>query len=170
MAKRIDITLYDNYDYDFDGYKESYQECYELTDEDMKDVSENEIWDFINDSLAMEWDDLFANLKYSKNADKPCVITGSLGLWYGRPSIVPLVCEDIESAIRKCANNMDYVIVKQVNGHLEVTGIHHDGSNHFEIHILNDKGIRAKELIEEGKGDANLSCRCYYKSLNGYLF
>ena len=98
------------------------------------------------------------------------MITGSLGLWYGRPSIVPLVCEDIESAIRKCANNMDYVIVKQVNGHLEVTGIHHDGSNHFEIHILNDKGIRAKELIEEGKGDANLSCRCYHKSLNGYLF
>ena len=118
----------------------------------------------------MEWDDLFANLKYSKNADKPCVITGSLGLWYGKPSIEPLVCEDIESAIRKCANNMDYVIVKQVNGHLEVTGIHHDGSNHFEIHILNDKGIRAKELIEDGSGNANLSCQCYHKSLNGYLF
>ena len=170
MAKRIDITLYDNHDYDFDDYKESYKECYELTDEDMEDVSETEIWDFINDSLAMEWDDLFANLKYSKNADTPCVITGSLGLWYGRPSIEPLACEDIESAIRKCANNMDYVIVKQVNGHLEVTGIHHDGSNHFEIHVLNDKGIRAKELIEEGSGSANLSCRCYHKSLNGYLF
>ena len=80
MAKRIDITLYDNHDYDFDDYKESYQECYELTDEDMEDVSENEIWDFINDSLAMEWDDLLTNLKYSKNADTPCVITGSLGL------------------------------------------------------------------------------------------
>ena len=29
---------------------------------------------------------------------------------------------------------------------------------------------RAKELIEEGSGNANLSCRCYHKSLNGYLF
>lgn len=170
MAKRIDITLYDNYDYDFDDYKESYQECYELTDEDMEDVSETEIWDFINDSLEMEWNDLFANLEYSKFANTPCVITGTLGLWNGRPTIVPVVCQDIASAIRKCANKVDYIKVKQVNGHLEVTGIHHDGSNHFEIHLLNDKGIHASDLIEEGYGNANLECRCYHKSLNGYLF
>ena len=170
MAKKIDITLYDNLDCDFDAFKESYQECYELTDEEMAEISDTEIWEFINDTLDLEWDDLLTNLKYSKNADKPCVITGSLGLWYGRPNIEPLACEDIESAIRKCVNNMDYVVIKQVNGHLEVRATHHDGSNHFEIHILNDKGIRAKELIEEGKGDANLSCRCYHKSLNGYLF
>ena len=170
MAKKIDITLYDNLNYDFEDYKEYYQECYELTDEEMEEISDNDIWDFISDRLAMDWDDLFANLSYSKNADTPCVITGSLGLWYGRPSIEPLACEDIESAIRKCVNNMDYVIVKQVNGHIEVKGMHHDGTNNFEIHILNDKGIRAKELIEEGKGNADLSCRCYHKSLNGYLF
>ena len=96
MAKRIDITLYDNLDCDFDAFKESYQECYELTDEEMAEISDTEIWEFINDTLDLEWDDLFTNLRYSKNADKPCVITGSLGLWYGRPNIVPLACEDIE--------------------------------------------------------------------------
>lgn len=170
MAKKIDITLFDNLNYDFEDYKESYQECNELTDEEMEDVVDSDIWDFIYDSLAMEWDDLFVNLKYSENANKPCVITGTLGLWHGRPTIVPVPCDDIESAIRKCANDMDYVIVKQVNGHLEVTGVHHDGRNHFEIHILNDKGINAKNLIDEGWGNANLSCRCYHKSLNGYLF
>ena len=170
MAKKIDITLYDNLNYDFEDYKEYYQECYELTDEEMEEISDNDIWDFISDRLAMDWDDLFANLSYSKNADTPCVITGSLGLWHGRPSIEPLACEDIESAIRKCANNMDYVIVKQVNGHIEVKGIHHDGTNNFEIHVLNDKGIRASELIKEGKGNADLSRRRYHKSLNGYLF
>ena len=101
MAKKIDITLYDNLHYDFEDYKEDYQECYELTDEEMEEISDNDIWDFISDRLAMDWDDLFTNLSYSKNADKPCVVTGSLGLWYGRPSIEPLACEDIESAIRK---------------------------------------------------------------------
>ena len=35
---------------------------------------------------------------------------------------------------------MDNAIIKQVNGHLEVVGIHHDGRNCFEIHLLNDKG------------------------------
>lgn len=170
MAKKIDITLFDNLNYNFEDYKESYQECNELTDEEMEEVSDNDIWDFIYDSLDMEWDDLFANLKYSENANKPCVITGTLGLWHGTPTIVPVPCDNIERAIRKCANDMDYVIVKQVNGHIEVTGVHHDGRNHFEIHILNEKGISAKNLIDEGWGNANLSCRCYHKSLNGYLF
>ena len=170
MAKKISVTLFDNLNYNFDEYKKSYQECNELTDEEMVDVSDNEIFDFISDCLDMEWADLFFNLKYSKNANKPCVITGTLGLWHGRPTIAPLPCEDFESAIRKCANNMDYVIVKQVNGHIEVTGVHHDGCNHFEIHLLNDKGINAKNLIKDGCGNANLSCRCYHKSLNGYLF
>ena len=170
MAKKIEITLFDNLNYNFEDYKESYQECYELTDEEMVEVSDNDIWDFIYDSLEMEWDDLFANLKYSKNADVPCVITGTLGLWHGRPTIVPVACDSIESAIRKCANDMDYVIVKQVNGHVEVTGVHHDGRNHFEIHILNDKGIHANDLIEEGWGRADLSNRCYHKAIKGYLF
>ena len=170
MAKKIKTTYYDNYDYDFDAYKESYQECNELTDEEMEDVSDNTIFDYIWECLDMEWDDFFSNLAYSKFANTPCVITGSLGLWTGRHGIVPVKCDNLESAIRKCVNNMDYICIKQNCGHLEVTGIHHDGSNTFEIHLLNSKGIDAADRIDYGIGNANLECRCYHKAISGYLF
>ena len=66
----------------------------------MENVSESEIWDFINDSLAMQWDDLFANFANSKNANKHSEITGSLGLWYGNPSIEHFVFVNIERAVQ----------------------------------------------------------------------
>ena len=170
MAKKINITLFNNYDTDFEEYKGYYQECNDLTDEEMEEVSDNTIYDYIYDCLDMEWDDLFLNIKHSKFGDTPCVITGRLGLWHGKPTIVPVPCDDIEVAIRKCVNNMDYIIVKQVNGHIEVDGIHHDGRNHFEIHLLNNKGLDAKSRIDEGWGNADLGNKCYHKALNDYLF
>ena len=156
-----DHLIWSNYDLDLEDWRESLEELY-------PHYSEDELYEKMYDSNAANLDDERCNLNIQLSS--PILVIGDLGLWYGRPSIEPLACEDIESAIRKCANNMDYVIVKQVNGHIEVTGIHHDGSNNFEIYILNDKGIRANELIKEGKGNADLSRRCYHKSLNGYLF
>lgn len=64
---------------------------------------------------------------------------------------------------------MDYCIIKQVCGHLEVTGIHHDGRNTFEIHLLNDKGVDAMYRLDNGYGNANLECRCYHKAIKDYL-
>lgn len=83
MAKKINVTYFDNFGYDFDEYKSYYQEDRELTDEEMAEVSDSDIFDYINDDLEMQWDDFFTNLKYSKFSDEPCVITGSLGLWTG---------------------------------------------------------------------------------------
>lgn len=170
MAKRIKVTYYDNYNYDLDLYKEAYQECNDLTDEEMAEVSDNEIYEFLNDQLSMEWDDFCENLKYSKNNDAPCVIIGTLGLWHGRKDIVTVACDDLQTAINKCINNMDYVSIKQNCGHLEVSAVHHDGTNTFEIYLLNDRGINAKNRIESGEGSAYLGNKCYHKALKDYLF
>lgn len=170
MAKRIKVTYYNNYDYDLDFYKEAYQECYDLTDEEMAEVTYNEFYEFLNDQLSMEWDDFCENLKYSKNNDVPCVIIGTLGLWHGRKDIVPVACDDLQTAINKCINNMDYVSIKQNCGHLEVSAVHHDGTNTFEIYLLNDRGINAKNRIESGEGSAYLGNKCYHKALKNYLF
>ena len=170
MAKKIEVTYYDNLNDDFDYYKKLYQECNDFTDEEMEEVLDNDIWEYIGEEHNFELKDFFTKLKYSNHANMPCVITGSIGLWTGKHKIKPVACDDIESAINKCANKVDYVIIKQVNGHLEVTGVHHDGCNTFEIHLLNDKGVCAMENINNGCGEANLECHCYHKSLNGYLF
>ena len=56
------------------------------------------------------------------------------------------------------------ITIKKVNGHLEITQVHHDGTNHFEIHLLNDKGIKASER-------ADLSNKCYHKAIKEmYLY
>lgn len=170
MAKTFETTLYSNFDYNFDDYKEFYQETYGLTDSEMKDVVDATIYEFIDDLLNDEWTDLIFNLRQCQFADTPCVVCGSLGLWNGRHNIEAQSFNGIETAIMKCCKNVDSVIVKQINGHIEIDGMHHDGTNHFEIHFLNDRGINARERICSGYGNANLENRCYHQAIKGYLF
>ena len=167
MSKKINTTYFDNFNIDFYEYKKIYQEDYDLTDEE---ITDDDIWQYIYGTLDMAWEDLEMNVTYSKQNDEYCVITGNLGLWNGKPRIQPTMCKSVWDAIRKCANNMDYVVVRQVNGHLEVTGIHHDGSNNFEIHLLNERGVFAMERINHGYGNADLENRTYHKAIQGYLF
>lgn len=163
MAK-IDITLYDNTNYDFDEYKKYYMESCDIEDAD--EVSDESVWDYIADCQSNDWDAFQGNMKYSKYKDSPCVIVGSLGLWNGTHSIEPVTCDNIMAAVMRCfGRSVDYIRVKQVNGHVEVDAIHHDGTNSFEIHLLNDKGIHASSL-----GKANLGSRCYHKAIKGYIF
>lgn len=171
MAKKINTTYFNNFDINFDEYKKMYQEEYDLTDEEMEeDDTDDDVWKYIYDTLDMDWEDLELNIMSTRQNDEHCVITGNLGLWNGRPRIQPTTCKGVWDAIRKCANDMDYVIVKQVNGHLEVTGIHHDGRNNFEIHLLNERGVFAMERINHGYGNADLENRTYHKAMQGYLF
>jgi hypothetical protein len=169
MTKKINVTYFDNYNIDFDEYKSAFQDSNEYTDEQMEEVSENDIWRWIDEELNFEWECFEDNIRYSDNNKNACVITGHLGLWLGKRDIEPTCCKTIWEAISKCVNNMDYVIVKQVNGHLEVTGIHHDGSNTFDIHLLNDKGYYAEERIKQGWGTADLTNRTYHKALKDYF-
>lgn len=168
MAKRINTTYFDNYIIDTDPYQKEYRDLCELGEDE--DVDSKTLWDFINRCLEIELTDFEDNLQYSKNNDHYCVITGTLGLWNGHPTIKPIVCNSLFEAIQICVNHMDYYIIEQVNGHLEVTGIHHDGRNCFEIHLLNDKGERAAQNLQEGWGRADLENRTYHKAIEGYLY
>lgn len=168
--KRINVTYFNNYHIDFDYYKTYYQETYGLNDEEMENVSENEIWNYINDSIDNNFWYFENNLKHSKYNNEYCVITGTLGLWNRSPQIEPYACDEIQQAISKCIGSCDYAIIKQVNGHLEVTGIHHDGANYFNIYLLNEYGVDALKRIREGWGTADLSNRRYHKAIDGYLF
>ncbi len=169
MAKRINVTYFNDFKVYFDEYKEMYQESCEYSDEEMEEITDDAIWQYIYDSLEIDWDNLESNVTYSKQNDNYCVITGCPSSWVGRRGIEPTTCNTVWDAIHKCANDMDYVIVKQVNGHLEVTGIHHDVRYTFEIHLLNDRGVLAMDRINCGYGHADLGNRTYHKAIQGYL-
>lgn len=132
-----------------EGSKEYYQQCYSI---------------FEND-----WDDFKDNMKYSK-WNVPCMITGSFGLWNGRPTIVPVLCNNLVEAIEKCFETCDDLEVNLENGHLEVLAKHHDGTNCFEIHILSKKGLREVERPIY-KYEKDFEPKPYwFKNIYGYLF
>ncbi len=158
--ERISVTLYDNYNIDFDEYKNYYKEFCEDNEIDFDENDENddnEVWDYINRDMEDFWDNLKYELKCFNN--DTFVINGELGLWNGRPTIEPKVVDGLIEAIATCnTNSIEYLIVKQDGKNVYVTAIHHDGRNEFTISLLNDKGINAGE-------NADLSKKCYHKNI-----
>jgi hypothetical protein len=166
MAKKavlVSQKLYDDYDIDFDELREVYAE---ITDDNTILNSRDNDSAFIEwvygEYLNSEWTDLLDNIKYSKYGNIPCVVVGTLGLWNGRKDIYPTKCDDLVSAINKCAGSASNVIVILNNGYIEVNAMHHDGTNCFEIHLLNKLGIDTM--------GADLTKPCYYRQISGYLF
>lgn len=167
MAKKavlVSQKLYDDYDINFDELREVYAQ---ITDDNTILNSRDNDSAFIEwvygEYLNSEWIDLLDNIKhYSKYGNTPCVITGSLGLWNGRHNIYATKCDDLVSAINKCVGNAQNVVIRLNNGCIEVNAMHHDGTNCFEIHILNKLGE-----ITEG---ADLTKSCYHKKISGHLF
>lgn len=107
------------------------------------------------------FDDFMGSLRYSSIAQRACVITGRLGLC--SPEIVPTVCETLVDAIYKCVNKCDECRISQHASTIIVEGFHRDGTNRFEIHVLNEKGRNADE------SRCDLSRSAYHLTLKEYL-
>ena len=157
MAKQTiikEMTLYNDYDYNVEDYRDKYLDHCNCNDIE----AEDEIPDwYINGKLNDEWSELVNKLINEYN--KECVLVGSLGLWWGSPTIVPQRFDNVFNAIFKCIENMDYIKVSIVNGHFEIKAIHHDGTNDFEIHILNKLG--------QNTMGADLTKECYHCKIKG---
>lgn len=141
----MDRILYDNYDINYTEWFEAFKEY--CMDNDIDHTQYNEESErFINwlyDSLSMDWDDLMTNIKYDKNNNVDCVVVGSLGLWDGRHDIDAKHFPTLDKAINACVSGCDCIIIAENEGVIDIKGIHHDGTNNFEIHKLNDKGYDA---------------------------
>ncbi len=156
--KRINSVLYDNHSYKLEDYAEAYEDYLESNNIEPDRLSYQ---DFINDELERDFKDLEENIS-SSEYNVQCVIIGYVQLWNGKRAIVPTKCDTVWDAIEKAIGSSDFQIIKQVNGHIEVSAIHHDGTNRFLIHLLNEKGINTTT--------GNLYNRCYYKAIKDYIF
>lgn len=169
MKKEIvNTTYYDSMawmDYSYEDYLEW---CEEMDEEPAEDES-SEFYDWCQRTNELDWDDFKANMKYSAYANVPCMITGALGLWWGRPTINPVKCNSIVEAVEKCIGSCDDAEIKLEDGHIEVLAKHHDGTNVFEIHILSKKGIERSECAERNWEDYNVK-PYWFKNIYGYLY
>lgn len=130
-------VIYNNYDlwddYPDDEIDTIAREC-EWVDEDEE----------ITDKMRMEW--RYREDEANWDAEKEMLedffkgktvgFFGEIGLWHGTYK-----CGNIGDfwklyyeAVRDC----DYIKIYDENGHLYLTCSHHDGTNHFEIKVLND--------------------------------
>lgn len=141
MERKKKITYLDTYNNDGLIY-EDYKEWCEANDCEPLGEDGEDFYNWLHEETYMNVECFFENLKYSKDNDRRCVVSGRLGLWHGRPTIEPVMCEDLEEAIKKCCDRCDDVEVVLENGVVKVEGLHHDGRNYFEIRPLTMRGAQ----------------------------
>ena len=81
----------------YEDYKEM---CEEMGMEPKEEGSAEQIGEVIK-YMNDDFDDFKCNLKYSSEWNVPCMITGTMGLWNGRPTIVPVLCNNLVEASEK---------------------------------------------------------------------
>ena len=154
MATTIkNATLYNDYNYNVEDYRDAYLEHCDFLGLDVEDEIPAE---FIQNMLDEEWFALFDNLDSNIYNDE-CVVIGTLDLWIGRKQIVATRENTLAEAIKRCCRGCDYNRIEIVDGHVEVTSVHHDGTNIFDIHLLNKRGRNTM--------GANLTNPCYYRKI-----
>lgn len=115
--------------------------------ESAKDVPDDRVWDELAFQDECNWD----NEKYEleKFFDPGYwILQGTFGLWYGRPR-GGFVFDSFKE-MTKAWNNCDYIRLYDENGHFYIDAAHHDGTNHYEVKRLTEKG---REYIENHKWD-----------------
>lgn len=127
-----------NVEYSYADYDEN---C-ELNDIEPAEEGSYEFYEWCEEMIAEGVDCDLENIdRISDRINEVYVIEGSLGLWNGRPSIIPVIMSNLADAIKKCIGECQYFDVTWENGVISISASHHDGTNHFEIHALSKKGL-----------------------------
>lgn len=142
-------TIYNNSDVNYSEFFEEYKEWAEMNDIEHGDEDSNVFHEWVYETLAVYWEDMLANLECDDNNNVDCVVTGVVGRWNGTFDIEPKHFSTLKDAIMACVENCDYIIITEEDGTINVTSIHHDASNSFTIHKLNEKGYEAYQNYEE---------------------
>ena len=137
-------TVWQNIDNSIVDWKYDYQEAHELSDEEMKEVSENEIYNWMYEMLYEYLDDERANLNII--VPNGILVIANLGLWDGRRHGYK---EIVSGKISDCLydNDCDYCDWYCDRYDLRFTGYHHDGTNHYIYRTWADN------ISEEQKGN-----------------
>lgn len=131
-------VLYDNHNIDYDAYYKEYLEWCEVNN---LDPDGRESWAFISWITEQEnndWNNLMES--FDEHCQYSCVVLGKVGTWRGNFDIVPKRFDTLRYAISACVSECDYIVITLEDGVISVKSTHHDGTNEFTIHKLNDDG------------------------------
>ena len=145
--------------------RDDYKEFCEINDIEEGDDDAFEEWK--RDGAYRTWDDDMDNLGYIMTEEE-FVITGSVGRWDGRRTIMPVRIKALRNAIKRCISGCYMDVEVKLNtesGIIEFDGHHHDGTDSFEIHRMSKNGIRWWDYAEECDEPKNI-CKRWFKKIN----
>ena len=145
-------TIYNNYSlwetYPDEEVKDMLSDYYE---ED--EITEERIWNYRYAQDSVDWESVEYELKqFFLNNGNKWMIFGSVGRWDGVYKAGTLF-DTFEDFFYKATEDCDYIHFYDENGHLYLTCSHHDGTCHYEIKEVTDKGIEYLENWEYGSWD-----------------
>ena len=147
-----------------------YKEYCEANECEPQAEDSQDYWDYVVEIKTMEYNDFITNMENSVQANKPCLLTGSCGLWNGKHEIIPHKFSDVLSAIKNAYGSCDDLIVKQEDEIIKVKALHHDGNNCFEIVSLTEYG---EKILKDDYDGQPVSCEvtdAMIGKYKGYLF
>lgn len=127
--------------------QEDYEEWCEINE--LEPGDDYDFYEFCAEETQANYEADMYNIESCKEYNVPVVLTGTLGLWWGRPKIKPERYESVADAIHDCMERSDChdVLVEFNDGVITVEAYHHDGCNCFTIKALSKKGI-AKQFTD----------------------
>lgn len=138
-------TYYDSMQYSLMDYEDYAKMCRD-NDEEPRPNGSQAYYDHIGSLTDQDLGDFKANLKYSKY-NLPCLMTGTLGLWNGRPDLSPVKYDSLLEGVKDIMHRADCDDweIRLTEGTLQLLGKHHDGTNTYTLHVLSAKGLRKTE-------------------------
>lgn len=114
---------------------EDYVEFCEDNDVEPDDENSYDFWNWLGEQIDLYFESDLDNIKCCEEYNTQVRLNGRLGLWDGKHDIVETIYNSVYDAIKRiCDATFDNTIeVKWVNGKIEVSQSHHDGTNYFEI-------------------------------------
>lgn len=135
MAKKLNnVTLFDNYNCDFEEYKQDY-----LENNDVDSVSDNVVWDYISMIEEEDYKSALHELDLVSNGSK-WIVSGKVGTWRGNFEAYKIF-NSAKEMVQAIAQNCDYIKIWLENNKLFVQASHHDGTNCFQCKLLTNKGL-----------------------------
>ena len=164
MKKRI---IWSNLNINPDDWREAYKETAEINEWDEDTDDENNLCDYIHETLALYLGDEKANL--NKEAEGRILVIADLGLWSGRKQAYKILNRNISSILYD--RNAEYVEWYSDGYNIKATAVHHDGTNFYEYRVIReDRNIdNLLELIYNGEEISRKKLNYYTKSLHNYV-
>ena len=145
-------VIYNNYDlsenYPDDGVIEQLVE----NGTDKEEITDEDIWNQRYHYDVLDWKVAKNELKEFFLKGNKWMIFGELARWNGIFK-AGMVFDTFENFFYNATSDCDYWKFYDENGHLYLTCSHHDGTCHYEIKELTDKGIQYLENWEYGNDD-----------------